>query len=374
MTDDDLLHLVYDAAIEPSRWPEVLAALGAKFGFAAAALFDQRFVNNGQMAGMKACLGYADEIQSSFAAYFRHRDIRLRRIIPRVATGHVYLDDRDIAFAEIEATEIHNDFYRRNGVGHIGAFILTNEPGQFSCLSIHRSLRFGAFTGDEAALLDRIAPHVVRAWRTTTTLRQASDGTRALMAAIGTTDAAVFVIDAAGTVGRMSPAAEQIARAGDCLRVRHNKLEAVNPADNAALGKLLAAAAAAPAVGVPPDRATLVLRSPAGANPIALFLAPVFPGAISGEPLVLVFANDPRAARPPDPVLVARQFGLSKAEARVAVALSTGLTVAEMAERLAVSPETIRTHLKRAMAKCDARSQAALVRVVLGSLGTLRRA
>jgi hypothetical protein len=141
MNNDALLHLNYSAAIVASSWPEVLAALGARFGATASALFDQRFVNDGQPVGMKACVGYSDEAVADFAAYFHHRDLRVRRTLPTARTGHVVLDDRDIPFKELAVTEIQNDFYRPNNVGHISGIVIAKRPDQFSVLSVHRSLR-----------------------------------------------------------------------------------------------------------------------------------------------------------------------------------------------------------------------------------------
>lgn len=61
-----------------------------------------------------------------------------------------------------------------------------------------------------------------------------------------------------------------------------------------------------------------------------------------------------------------QRHGLTRAEARVAVRLAEGLSVADIARALHVSVETVRTHLKRAYGKLGVRRQAELVRAVLG--------
>jgi DNA-binding NarL/FixJ family response regulator len=48
---------------------------------------------------------------------------------------------------------------------------------------------------------------------------------------------------------------------------------------------------------------------------------------------------------------------LSRREAEVLELLSTGLTGEEIAERLVLSPETVRTHVRNAMGKLDARTR-----------------
>ena len=169
-------------------------------------------------------------------------------------------------------TEIQTDFYRVNDVGHVSGIVLAKRPTQFSVLSVHRSLRHGPFTTGDVALLDHIAPHLVRAWDITGTLRRTVADARALVGALDTLRAAVFLVDAEGFVRRLSPEAEQLACRGDCLRIRNNRLEAVHPADDAALRKLLAGSMLVPALG-PPDPAMLAPENSAGIRALALKVA-----------------------------------------------------------------------------------------------------
>lgn len=371
MTDDDLLHLVYATASDLARWPELLDALRLRFGCVATILFDLTSVSDGRTLDVNASVGYPDKTFSDYRAYFRHHDIRVRRTAPTAAPGYVYLDDRDIAFQELERTEIQHDFYRPNGVGHIGGFVLAKQPAGVSVLSLHRASRYGPFSSDEATLLDLLSPHIMRAREIARSIGRFSNDTLALGHAIDALQAAVFLVDVSGKIRRASREAERIARANTVLRVRNSRIELVNPPDDNALKRMLSDVVAVPSMDLAPEPATLRLTGQDGAVVLTLLLVPVRVEQIGGKPLILIFANDPRTRRPSDPALIARQFGLSRAEARVVVALADGLTVAELSARFGVSAETIRTHLKHAMAKCDVRSQVGLVRLVLGSLGGL---
>jgi DNA-binding CsgD family transcriptional regulator len=57
-------------------------------------------------------------------------------------------------------------------------------------------------------------------------------------------------------------------------------------------------------------------------------------------------------------------YELTHAEARVALASSLGKTVLETAKLLGLSPNTIKTHLRRVFAKTATARQAELARVV----------
>ncbi|MEW6430196.1 MAG: LuxR C-terminal-related transcriptional regulator [Myxococcota bacterium] len=73
----------------------------------------------------------------------------------------------------------------------------------------------------------------------------------------------------------------------------------------------------------------------------------------------------PRAAVP-DVATLEERFELTRAEARVARRLAMGRSLKHIAKDLGISPETARTHAKRAMQKTQTHRQAELVAVVLG--------
>jgi DNA-binding CsgD family transcriptional regulator len=64
-------------------------------------------------------------------------------------------------------------------------------------------------------------------------------------------------------------------------------------------------------------------------------------------------------------------YGLTHAEARAALSASSGMTVAAMARQLDLSPNTIKTHLRKVFAKTGTGRQAELTRLVT-SLAVVR--
>lgn len=67
----------------------------------------------------------------------------------------------------------------------------------------------------------------------------------------------------------------------------------------------------------------------------------------------------------PTAQVLQQRFGLTRAEARVVRRLAEGQSIKRIAAELRVSPETARTHAKRAMQKTDTHRQAELVALVL---------
>jgi DNA-binding NarL/FixJ family response regulator len=74
----------------------------------------------------------------------------------------------------------------------------------------------------------------------------------------------------------------------------------------------------------------------------------------------------------PNPLDVSKRHGLTKAEARVAVALTEGKTLAEVARSSGVSRTTVAYHLRNIFQKTGVNRQTELISLLLGGPGTGR--
>jgi DNA-binding CsgD family transcriptional regulator len=98
-----------------------------------------------------------------------------------------------------------------------------------------------------------------------------------------------------------------------------------------------------------------------------LTVAPLRTGFLSDErQLAMIVVVDPVRHAPSETDL-AEFFGLSPAEARVAAALLTGKTLAEIAASSGVRITTVRTQLASILKKVGAERQADLVRILLST-------
>jgi DNA-binding CsgD family transcriptional regulator len=70
--------------------------------------------------------------------------------------------------------------------------------------------------------------------------------------------------------------------------------------------------------------------------------------------------------------MLQRLYGLTPAEAAVALAVAQGRDPRHVSDELRIGLPTVRTHLYRAMAKAGVRRQAELVRVLLTGPAGLR--
>lgn len=86
---------------------------------------------------------------------------------------------------------------------------------------------------------------------------------------------------------------------------------------------------------------------------------------------MLLFVVDPANRRSIPLGQIMDAYGLTHAEARVALAVSSGNTVLETAQSLSLSPNTIKTHLRRVFAKTATGRQAELAGLI-AAIGSVR--
>jgi len=111
-------------------------------------------------------------------------------------------------------------------------------------------------------------------------------------------------------------------------------------------------------------------------NPIALNISALPEGNAFGAGAdvarAIVFVTDTAQPAIVDTPMLKRLYSVTDAEARVAKALCSGGTLAEVAERLGVSEATVRTQLQSVFRKTGTARQPELVRLLL-SLSSTRR-
>ena len=78
-----------------------------------------------------------------------------------------------------------------------------------------------------------------------------------------------------------------------------------------------------------------------------------------------MLVKDPNQRTEILPETATQIFGLTPAEARLAIELSSGQTLEEIAEKQEINVSTVRAHLKKIFQKTDTNRQAELVRLLL---------
>lgn len=121
------------------------------------------------------------------------------------------------------------------------------------------------------------------------------------------------------------------------------------------------------------SQSLVIPRSETG-TPIYLVVKPKITNTLSSDSIeahYIVFLSAPELNTIGQEKSLKEMLGLTKAETRVAIQLSNGLSVSEISEKLDLSVNTIRTHIARSYRKTGVNRQAALIKLVLRCIASL---
>jgi DNA-binding CsgD family transcriptional regulator len=172
--------------------------------------------------------------------------------------------------------------------------------------------------------------------------------------------AGVIVTDDTGLIIETNRAAEAIAQLGDGLFIREGRLCARRVFETTKVARLIA--------GATEEKSRLaggrmVIGRSDGLPPYTLAVMPLHAASVDDRRLAMIIIVDPAQYVPSERDL-ADLFGLSPAEARVAAALMTGKSLANIAAVSGVQITTVRTQLRSILRKVGVKRQFDLVRIL----------
>jgi len=236
-------------------------------------------------------------------------------------------------------------------------------------LALYHPTRTVTFDRSRAERMSWLIPHVQRALQLNLRLAELEIARTASGEILDRLPQACLLVDAACRVLFSNRAAEEIL-ADRCglHRCTEGKLHADRPAETTALHKLLAGAAGPLANGVDGSGGRLRLSRDGGRAPLTTLVIPLRaePDWLPPHrPAAILFVFDPGRTGDPTAESLRQEFGLTAAEAAVALEILNGNGLKSAARRLGISPATARTHLTAIFGKTNTGRQAELVRVLL---------
>lgn len=372
----DVIGGIYEAALEPELWPAALKGIaGYLNGRSAVAIA----VDLGaREVGFAALHGIEPRALADYERHYVRIDPwndYLRAMAPgRPMVSQAAMDDA--AFAR---TAFCNEFLRPLDIFHaMGGFVRRRGTAAF-LVGVQRPKDAGGFRPTELARMAALFPHLARAARIHRRLARAGGLAQGLTAALERLSCAALLAARDGRIAWMNRAAEALIRRGDGLRLEQGRLTAA--AGNGAgqtLQRLLSGAGngTADAGGRCALPRVCGGANGSGRRPLTAQVTPL-PGPESPvdlaldlpRPAALILIGNPDGAPPPPAERLARDLGLTAAEARIAAALAAGSSIAAYAETARLSIHTARWTLKQARAKTGAHRQTDLVRQVIAAAG-----
>ena len=204
-------------------------------------------------------------------------------------------------------------------------------------------------------IFETLTPHLLGAARLHWRLFEAESKAAAAQSIMDRIAPAILLLDVNGRILQSNHAADRQLAAGDAIEARGGRLL---PRRNAA-----AFSAALAKVAAGGAESAFPLPRP-GKPALAAILAPAaaLGQGISG---IVLFLCDPQIVPADAGSRLGAMLGLSKAEAEIAQALTSGASPQEIAELRQASLHTVRTQIKSLMRKLNASRQSEVVRAVM---------
>jgi DNA-binding CsgD family transcriptional regulator len=347
--DFDLLPVladIYDAAVGAGSWEVVAQRLAVLFA-GGVALFAQQ--GDGMAPMVVAAAG--------FDSGFTDNPARICAGLLAWAVGMVARPGN----AAAPPCDWQAGWLPPDGCRHATVVALAEAP--VMQLAVVRPKCRGPLREVELARFAALIPHLRRGVRVCRQARATGAGLAVALAGFERFQAAALVVDGGGRILLANHSAERLLTEAAVLESRAGMLAALDKACDARLRAAIGNASAT--VGGAGDHA-IALPRPAGRPPMAL-VTPC--GGLAATKVALVLIRDCDLAPAVDAASLRAGLGLTAAEAKIVARLAAGATLGEIAAAHGIGIETIRSHLKRSMAKAEVGRQADLISLALRIAG-----
>jgi DNA-binding CsgD family transcriptional regulator/PAS domain-containing protein len=363
---EKILNLIYDAAAEEELWGKILTEIADLTRSQGGILFGQ------SMTASRVYFDFNGRLDPECNRTYQERHMQnvWSEHMERQPVGRVVFSDDAVELSALRATAFFDEVLRPQDVAHSGMIPLAAKQDFRAAFNICRSERQGPFGADERKLFDWLSPHLRRSIMLGFKLDSYQAMQRAAFDVLERLSDGVILLDRQAHPLFANAAAQALETSG-LLRMRQFMTTYSQP-HSQRLAELIRSALEGSAGGsmsmpgrVAGQLLTILVSSVRGKD------VGRFSDLNMKDAAVLVFVIDPanRSSIPLARIMDA--YGLTPAEARVALASSSGKTVSETAQLLALSPNTIKTHLRRVFAKTATGRQAELARL-MASMGTVR--
>jgi len=180
-----------------------------------------------------------------------------------------------------------------------------------------------------------------------------------------------ILVEDDGSIIKTNPISDYLLNSEDGLYVEQGRLACKSTKLNQTLTKMLAGASSPDGKG---KSGSLSIPRNQSTKPLLLTFKPratsEFTGAvIRANNMVFIYAPEMQITG--SPLALQEMLGLTKAETRLVIELANGLTVRQIIDKIGVTENTVRTHLKKIFRKTEVSNQSSLVSMALRCIASL---
>ncbi len=351
-----LISRIYSAVLVADEWDPTMAAIADAFTAHTASLVLSDSASR--------TLKYAQMPSSAAQAYAAHYE-RLDHVLRAVETGPVGAVRTGAELMwPYQKCEFQIDWARPNGL-HDGLFVRLTSGTALTSLAIANVKQSERFDSPEhLALVNRLIPHLQQALRVQHRLEALDRRNGDLAEASEAVSHGIVILEGRRCV-YANGAAERILGSDDGLRIERGCITAESSHADTELEHSIARLSRPDG----PDiwGGSFLCARPSGRRPYIVHVLPVEANSVATlyYRRAMIVIVDPERQPEPPAILLRRLYGLTKAEAQVALLVMQGQGLTPIAEELSVSLTTVKTHLRHIFDKTGIHRQAELVRLLI---------
>lgn len=376
---------IYDAAINPEQWPSVVKTIADLHDCPQALLLTPGTAPRD--GGFVFPHGISESTLQLWSTKYVHHDPWVRAALEKdlYHDGNVLFSEDLLPRSDLEGTLFYREFLVPLDMYHFATGVVFGAQSTgavpTNCSLLNRRAA-PPFTEINRKLHGLTVTHLSRALGTMFRLRDAELRLASNIAALDRLNAGVVLFGARGNVVFANLAAMEMLRAEDGLRLR-----AGNPLEDGmgwigtsrTLHETALQGEIATAIAFEPLSAThfacgVQIKRPSGKRSYLVQLSSLAPNnefsLRERQALAIGFISDPDATPRLDAKVLTQTFALTVAEAELAQELLCGDPIKEVARRLMVSENTVKTQLHSIFKKTQTDRQAQLVKLLMSLAST----
>ncbi len=355
---------VYDAALNPAMWVDVLKQAARFVGGSAASLYSRDVVRK------TGNVVYQFGIDLQYEQLFLDKYIKL----DPTAIGYFLADIEDpvsaamvMDYDEFLETRFYKEWAKPQGLVDSVHAMLEKSIATAAALVVFRHERDGLVDDETRRRMRLIVPHVRRAALISKVIELKTAEAATFADTLDGIGAGMLLVDATGHVVHANLAGHAMLAKSDVLHAAGRRLVVNDPQADQALADIFATAGNGDAaVGIKGVAVPLVARD--GQRHVAHVL-PLTSGArrragAGYAAAAALFVHKATLDTPSPPEVIAEAYKLTPTELRVLLAVVEVGGVPEVAEALGIAETTVKTHLGSVYRKTGRSRQADLVKLV----------
>ena len=368
----DLVLDIYDTAINPERWPDVLEKISHFIGARGAFIFELQGVGAEQrIYAPFYSSSYDPALVTTYLQTHNKQELLDQEIFARLSrrTDRIQLIGDD-ALADSEAELIARPNVQemlRNGLRYRAGALLNKDQLNQDRFALQFSRRDGPITSDHAMRAELLMPHIAKALNVSRPTTQLAIKYRSVADCLDQLVIGICILDASGsivlnnqefrrqmdwhTVFKKDPGGRLILRAEQAqTALTHLREDAANH------GRF----------GARPRKEAIISSVGGEPHTLCVEVVPLHTAAELGEPKLqghIIYSMDTGNSYKIKPDVLAEMFALTHAEAAVLELMADGLTNAQISERRCKSVETVNSQVKSVLVKTGTANRTQAIRL-----------